>query len=729
MSSIESIIDDLENSQSISFDRSFEYAKFCSELLRNSEMEEYGRKIVINILDNWDKLPSSTHEMWTDLIESSGFYPYLEKEKSRLVFKNTAGEIRKEFHKSDELDKYLHEEQKLVSEILKSNKNAIVSAPTSFGKSLLIEEVVASKKYKNVIIIQPTLALIDETRKNLKKYDDAYKLIVRTTQRPSEERGNIFLLTAERVMEYSDLPKIEFFVIDEFYKLSAKRDEERSDVLNNAFNLLLNKHNSNFYLLGPNIDGISKGFAKEYNARFFKTNYTLVDNRVIDVSSENFGFSGIKKSNKEKALFDLLFSLKNEQTIIYCSSPAKARYLARCFCDYLKEKNVEKREELSIIEWLKLYIDPKWGLIDCLRYGIGIHDGALQKHITSSIIQYFNKNKLQFLFCTTTIIEGVNTSAKNVVFFSKTKGLRKPIDYFDYCNIKGRSGRMFIHYVGKIYNFNKPPEKESIIVDIPFFEQDPISDEVLIQIDEENVKNKETDQYDTLQKIPKEERELFKKNGLSVRGQAKILKEIRENIDSKRNLLIWDGYPTYDQLGYVLSLGWNRLIKTGETIRPMTLKKLTFVTFKYMLQQNIDQLIEDNYKYFREMEKYANKPNRVVFDEAVRDAFQILRHWFHYKVPKWLNVINSLQKYVCEERGLKSGDYTYFSTQLESDFVRENLAILVEYGIPKSAITKMEKRISRNLDQDEILDEIRKKNLLETSYLIDYEKEKIRENL
>ena len=80
MSSIESIISDLENSQSIPFDRSFGYAKFCSKLLRNSEMEDYGRKIVINILDNWDKLPSSTHEMWTDLIESSGFYPYLEKE-------------------------------------------------------------------------------------------------------------------------------------------------------------------------------------------------------------------------------------------------------------------------------------------------------------------------------------------------------------------------------------------------------------------------------------------------------------------------------------------------------------------------------------------------------------------------------------------------------------------------------------------------------------------------
>ena len=61
---------------------------------------------------------------------------------------------------------------------------------------------------------------------------------------------------------------------------------------------------------------------------------------------------------------------------------------------------------------------------------------------------------LKYLFCTSTIIEGVNTSAKNVVIFDNKKGLNL-IDFFDYSNIKGRSGRMMEHYVGKVYNFNK----------------------------------------------------------------------------------------------------------------------------------------------------------------------------------------------------------------------------------------------------------------------------------
>lgn len=44
----------------------------------------------------------------------------------------------------------------------------------------------------------------------LRKYKDDYKIVVRTSQRYSENKRNLFLLTAERVMEYEPLPKIDF---------------------------------------------------------------------------------------------------------------------------------------------------------------------------------------------------------------------------------------------------------------------------------------------------------------------------------------------------------------------------------------------------------------------------------------------------------------------------------------------------------------------------------------
>lgn len=101
-----------------------------------------------------------------------------------------------------------------------------------------------------MVIIQPTLALLDETRKKLYKYRDNYKIIVSTTQKPSVEMGNIFLLTAERVVEYQYFEEVEFFVIDEFYKLSLNRDDDRAIVLNFALYKLLG-FTEKFYLLGP----------------------------------------------------------------------------------------------------------------------------------------------------------------------------------------------------------------------------------------------------------------------------------------------------------------------------------------------------------------------------------------------------------------------------------------------------------------------------------------------
>ena len=98
-------------------------------------------------------------------------------------------------------------------------------------------------------------------------------------------------------------------------------------------------------------------------------------------------------------------------------------------------------------------INDKWCLINCLSKGIAFHNGVLPRHLGSSIVDTFNNGGIKYLFCTSTLIEGVNTTAKNIVLFDNTKGNRIPIDFFDYKNIAGRSGRMNIHFIGKIFRF------------------------------------------------------------------------------------------------------------------------------------------------------------------------------------------------------------------------------------------------------------------------------------
>lgn len=724
---IEEILLEIDNKNVFDFESTFALYKRVSEIIIENEV--VAQRLIVNILDNKDKFDQSLNIVLTDLIEAVGFYPYISKENLKLD--STDSLIRQVYHHSENLDKYLHEDQRHLLSLLNSDKNVIVSAPTSFGKSLLIEEFVASNKFRNIIIIQPTLALLDETRRKLKKYDKNYKLIVRTSQEPSTEKGNIFLFTAERVNEYEEFPHIDFIIIDEFYKLSSKRDDERADSLNNALHYILKTFNSKFYLLGPNIDGISEGFEEKYNAVFYKTKSSLVDVKTIDIYTEHkkkFDKPRKLKEFKENVLFDLLIENQNQQSIIYCSSPSRVRYLSSKFCEYLLSKiENSTNEKLDIVEWINENISKDWSLIKLLKNRIGIHDGALQKHITTSVIDYFNKGDLNYLFCTTTIIEGVNTSAKNIIFFDKTKGSRTPIDFFDYSNIKGRAGRLMIHYTGTIFNFNPVPPNKQVIVDIPFFEQNPISNEVLINLDENEIKDTNSEQYKAIKDIPNDEKEVIKSNGVQVFGQINIIETLRSDIDNKYHLIAWSNFPTKEQLSYVLGLAWNNLLKPTETVRPMTLNGLITVTQIYGYNQSIWNLVNNTFAFLKTLKHNQGKDDLEIMDEAIRQSFQILKHWFEYKVPKWLSVIDSLQNFVCFEKGLRAGSYSYFSNLIENDFLRENLTILSEFGIPSSAIRKLEKLIPSNMPQDDVIKFIRENRLYENSSFIEYERNKLKE--
>ncbi|HHE3640917.1 TPA: helicase-related protein [Pasteurella multocida] len=724
---LEDYINILNREEKLSFNNSFLLAQYCSRLFNNSEFEN-ARLLTILALDNWNKIHIGTINMWSVLIELMGFYPYLNRISTKLN-KNILGDIRAGMHKSENLkDKYLHEEQLKVLSFLEK-KNLILSAPTSFGKSLLIEELIASDKFSNIVIIQPTLALLDETRKKLISYNQKYKIIVRTSQRSTSR--NIFLFTAERVNEYDDFKDVDLLIVDEFYKISGKRDDERSSSLNTAFYNLWNKFRPKFYMLGPNINSIPKSFEEKYNAIFYKTDYSLVNIISINVYEdypEGFGNSnrGKKYESKKLALFKLLERLKDEQTIIYCSSPNRVNSLSWGFYQYLIENNaLISNHTYSIKEWIEININKKWNLYNLLSYDIGIHDGTLPKHVNSSTINYFNNNKIKYLFCTSTIIEGVNTSAKNIIYFDNKKGGRN-IDFFDYSNIKGRSGRMMVHYVGNIYNFSPIPEKENIHIDFPFFQQDPISDEVLIQLEDKDIIRKDTKQYIDISNIPQKEREIIKKNGVSVLGQRKIIEKLRSDIIKDESFIVWSGIPTYEQLRYVLRLSWENLIIEGETTKPMTIGKLVTITHNYAQNRDFRLLINDTFEYYKQNDTDSEE---IVLNKSIRECFHTLKHWIQYKIPKWLSTCNELQKLVANEYNISPGNYSYYAKMLENDFIQDNLSILLELGIPISAIKKIEKVCSANLDEDKIISEINKQGFFNKIDLIDYEKEKFEENL
>ena len=92
------------------FDKSFNLA---SKISQNQDKEQ-----LISVIENWEYVHENVRPVFSDLIESFGFYPYL-KEKESL---GTAALIRNEYHKSEYLkddsngNLTFHFEQKYLEE-------------------------------------------------------------------------------------------------------------------------------------------------------------------------------------------------------------------------------------------------------------------------------------------------------------------------------------------------------------------------------------------------------------------------------------------------------------------------------------------------------------------------------------------------------------------------------------------------------------------------------------
>ena len=77
----------IDDGQALSYDESFEIASYCSRLLSGSSEEIADvRRIAIHILNSWENIPEETYPIWTDIMETIGFYPYIEKIRRRWLF-------------------------------------------------------------------------------------------------------------------------------------------------------------------------------------------------------------------------------------------------------------------------------------------------------------------------------------------------------------------------------------------------------------------------------------------------------------------------------------------------------------------------------------------------------------------------------------------------------------------------------------------------------------------
>ena len=427
-----------------------------------------------------------------------------------------------------------HREQIAALNTLLAGGNLVLSAPTSFGKSILIDALLASGKYRRVAIVLPTIALLDEFRRRIeKRFGSRFQLVMYHSQTVATEREVIFLGTQERLINRTDLGHLDLAVVDEFYKLDPTRQDDRSSTLNAAVYHLL-RRSSQFFFLGPNIETVRVTSDTRWKFEFLKTRFSTVAVDTFDLRDVE---------DKDAELTKELKRAENWPALVFISSPDRANQLAA---------RLAETESFSAVrdfpEWIDENFGEDWDLRKIVASGMGIHHGRIPRSIASHFVRLFNSEELPILICTSTLIEGVNTAAKSVLIFDKQIN-RRNYDFFTFSNIRGRAGRLGQHHVGAVYLFHAPPDQEAVEVEPPLFgDLDEAPDELVVHLSEEDTSSANNDRIELLARsmqLNRDDLRLASSVGLE---DAAALKQQTEAASRQRASIHWTGSPDYQEI-------------------------------------------------------------------------------------------------------------------------------------------------------------------------------------
>lgn len=632
------------------------------------------------------------------LARARGLYPYIASD-DLSVREGLALEAHRPVGMSDVV---LHRKQAEVYQKLLDGESVVLSAPTSFGKSLLIDALIASGRYENVAVIVPTIALIDETRRRLaERFGREFKVVTHPAQQLATK--NILVMTQERVLDVEQLPNIDLFVIDEFYKLDPRQDVDRALLLNQALHRLL-KTGSQFYMLGPSIKKIPGGLTELTGSVFVDTNYATVVTEQVHVDTGEGDSIG--------ALIALCREL-SDSTLIYCASPASARRVATALS--AAGLGVEEDKLRGAYDWLAANYHPDWAVARGFLTGVGVHHGKVPRAVAQYAVRQFNKGRLPFLVCTSTLIEGVNTKAKNVIVFDN-RIAQKKFDFFTFNNIRGRSGRMLRHFVGRVYLFNAPPQEDLPFVDIPLVNQDESTpDSLLIQLDEDFLTQRSRARIDTLKRDSILSLEVLRSNsGIDPAAQNELAKHLQDSGGYGFALLRWTGFPDYDQLKYSCELIWRffvgkRRLGGGVVSGSQLALKLNRLAKAKSVKALIVRELADQ-----------DSPDA---DRAVEDVLDFIRTWAGFHFPRYLMALHRIQEAVYKEWIGGAGDYSAYAAAVENMFSTSGLVALDEYGVPLQIAEKMRPHFGEHETVDQALQQLRRIDVRRVLTLTEFERE------
>ena len=379
------------------------------------------------------------------------------------------------------------------------NKSLSYSAPTSMGKSFIMEmfikdQIQRGQKY-NFTRIVPTKALINEIREDtvkglgplLEKMN--YSVVTAASDLSLEEDHNfILIMTPERLLylliSNPDL-RIDYFFIDEAHKMTGRNS--RAPFYYKVVDMLSQRNPApHFIFASPNIPNpevylnLLTNLQKESEVSFSST-FSPVTQFKFLISQENNTIR-IFNDHTQDSIFVCKYSFttiidfmnlivmfdngkpiqQRSRNIAYFSGKSAAIQAAR---EFAQNKPIINDSDLSqLASDIKTQVQGDYYLADLIMKGVAYHIGYLPASIRQRIEKLFKSGKITAMFCTSTLIEGINLPADNL-FITNYRSGKSKMTSVEFRNLIGRVGRIKFNLYGNVFfisNNNQATEIEYI---------------------------------------------------------------------------------------------------------------------------------------------------------------------------------------------------------------------------------------------------------------------------
>lgn len=527
---------------------------------------------------------------------------------------------------------------------ISGSKHFSFSGPTSMGKSFIIKsfirKVVGNKPPENIVIMVPTRALINQfsidLNKELKDVLEHHNYTVITnsnvSELPSTEQHYVFVLTPERLLSYLSQkknPNIAYLFIDEAHKLAAEKDSRAVTAYSAISKALRRNPNLNLYFSSPNVSNpevFLKLFKKD-EKQFFRTIETpvsqnlffvdLVEKKVTHyLDNGNYEFEP-KIVTKAETIFDLLSAIGYEESnIVYCSSRFDAvDKAAKLFEQNQKKQVTVSKNVKKVIRQIRAYIHKDYYLGEFLDGGIGYHFGNLPQIIRNKVEGLFKEREINYVFCTSTLLEGVNLPAKNVFILNNKNG-RNTFQPIDFWNLAGRAGRLKHELSGNIICL-----KET--------DKDWKKHEALLEGNAEIKLNPSVENY--IDKKLKKIEQILNENP-DIKGETETMKEILEYI---ANIISIDTLEI-ERANYNSEIIKKLIADNKEAIIELAKKKNGKIDVpSSVLNTNNSIKLKFQNEIFIALKKQAKNPTAIKLPSRV--TYEICQEWLHkfYTMFHW----------------------------------------------------------------------------------------------